>query len=107
MGDFVEAQGTQIRIDQIFIHNWDRQRRLFVKGRLISLNTASTDPVLGSGYHRLTLTPSGGFTIVGLPTISPVQLYILPIAADDGGIKLADESDATEFLWAERTLQWL
>jgi hypothetical protein len=107
MGDFIEAQGTQLHIDQIFIHNWDRQRRLFVKGRSISLNTASTDPVLGSGYHRLTLIPSGGFTIVGLPSISPVQLYILPIATDDGRIKLADESDATEFLWAERTLQWL
>jgi hypothetical protein len=77
IGDFIEAHGTKIRIDQIFVHNWDRQRRLFVKGRPISLNTASTDPVLGSGYHRLTLTPSDGFTIAGLPTTTSTS-YQLP-----------------------------
>lgn len=107
MSDFIEAHGTLLRIDQIFIHNWDRQRRLFVKGSLISLNPASTDPVLGSGYHRLTLASSGGITIIGLPAIRPVQRYVVPIAVDNGGIRLADKGDATEFLWAERTLQWL
>jgi hypothetical protein len=107
MGDFIEARGIRICIDQIFLHNWDRQRRLFVKGSPISFNPTSTDPVLGSGYHLLTLTASDGITIIGLPAIRPVQLYIVPIATDDSRIRLANKNDATEFLWAERTLQWL
>jgi hypothetical protein len=107
MGDFIEARGIRIRADQIFIHNWDRQRRLFVKGSRISLDPTSTDPVLGSGYCRLALTPSNGITIIGLPAIRPVQLYIVPITVDDGRVGLADRGDATEFLWAVRTLQWL
>jgi hypothetical protein len=52
--------------------------------------------------------PRQGITIIGLPTIRPVQLYIVPITTDDGRIRLADKDrdDVTKFLWAERTLLW-
>ena len=107
MGDFVEARSMQMRINQIFIHTFNRDRRLFIKGSLISPTTTSFDPVLGSGYHRLTLSPANTITIVGLPAIRARQLYIVPITEEeDGRIQLAKDN-ATEFLWAERTLQWL
>jgi hypothetical protein len=110
MGDFVQVRSNKIvRVDYICIHRYNRIGRLFIKATPInSVQSRVEDPVLGSGYWRLRLaTPLE--EIYGLPAILPRPLYIVPIASDSPDlISLADDcAAAMEFLWIERTLQWL
>jgi hypothetical protein len=117
MGDFIMERGQSneiVRIDHVLVHNWDGVRRVFVKGTHIMETSFSTshDPVLGSGYRRLHLlapaTPVDDSTVlIGLPAILPRQLYIIPIATTGEGLSVADVATAREFLWVERSLQWL
>ena len=129
IGDFMMERGRSnevVRIDQIMVHNWDRVRRLFVKGTRITAASLSVsqDPVLGSGYRRLRLpdssssTPASGdindsTVLIGLPAVLPRQLYIIPIAAtmstagEELELSVADVMSAQEFLWVERSLEWL
>jgi hypothetical protein len=116
MGDFVTEYGKGdeiVRIDHILVHNWDGVRRAFVKGTRITAASlsASQDPVLGSGYRRLRLpapsTMPDSTALIGLPAIHPRQLYIIPIAATGEGLNVTDVATAQEFLWVERSLQWL
>ena len=117
MGDFImerdRGNNEIVRICHILIHNWAGARRLFVKGVRITAEylSASEDSVLGSGYRRLRLPDSAAThesaVLIGLPAILPRQLYIVPIAAKGEGFEIANVENAQEFLWAERTLQWL
>jgi hypothetical protein len=102
-----------MRVDYICIHTYDRTGRLFIKATPIgSLQSAIENPILGSGYWRLRLAtpPEESIFLYGLPAILPRPLYIVPITTSNGSdlISLADDrTAATEFLWIERTLQWL
>ena len=113
MGDFVQVRSNQIvRIDYICVHRYDGIGRLFIKATPIdSLQSAAEDPVLGSGYRHLRLAtpPEDTILLYGLPAILPRPLYIVPISSDGPNlISLVDDpATAMEFLWIERTLQWL
>lgn len=100
-----------VRIDHICVHKYDGIGRLFIKATPIDLQSAAEDPVLGSGYWHLRLTtpPEDTILLYGLPAILPRQLYMVPIANNGPNlISLADDrATAMEFLWIERTLQWL
>src|SRR4029077_4286118 len=114
MGDFVQVRSNKmVRVDYICIHTYDRIGRLFIKATPIgNPQSAIEDPILGSRYWRLRLAtpPEESIFLYGLPAILPRPLYIVPIATSNGSdlISLADDrTAATEFLWIERTLQWL
>ena len=95
IGDFtIGKNGNEVvRIDHIFIHNWDGSRRLLcVKGTCLTAQSLQTsvDPVLGLGYRRLRLqhktsaSPAivnASTVLIGLPSIRPRQLYIIPVTA--------------------------
>jgi hypothetical protein len=100
-----------VRIDHIFIHNWDDQRRAFIRATKVSL-TPSYDEVLGCKI--LGLQPENMITI-GLPAIGAERLYIIPVAQDpvhlatDGRVaklKLGGP-ESHHFLWIDQSLQWL
>jgi len=124
IGDFMMERGRQdvIRVDHILVHHYEGKHYLFVRGtRLSQLTTAPNDSVLGGGYRRLRLSTSAAstWTFVGLPAILSRPLYIIPVAtgsstavipAITGADELSLHSNATQardFIWAERTLQWL
>src|SRR6202012_2979595 len=98
-------------IDHICVHRYEGVGRLFIKATPIdSQQPATEDPVLGSGYRRLRLAtpPEETILLYGLPAILPRLLYLVPIASDSPDlISLDDRAAAKEFLWIERTLQWL
>jgi hypothetical protein len=102
---------SAVRINNILVHTWDNVRRVFVKGTLIKAGSlsASVDPVLGLGYHRLRLpaATSSSTVLIGLPSILPRQLYMIPITAIGENLTLTDGANAQEFLWVERSLHWL
>jgi hypothetical protein len=113
MGDFVQVQSNQmVRIDYICVHKYEGVGRLFIKATPIdSQQPATEDPILGSGYWHLQLAtpPEETILLYGLPAILPRLLYLVPIASDGPDlISLVDDrTTAKEFLWIERTLQWL
>lgn len=113
MGDFIRqaSQGRIMRIDQIFVHSFDQQRRLFVKTTpLIVDASATSDPVLGPGFSRLCSTNDDtGMHIAGLPSVDSEHLYVVPINAHQGNVvELASvASHAQHFLWAQYTVAWL
>ncbi|KAN0069774.1 hypothetical protein V8E54_012080 [Elaphomyces granulatus] len=104
LGDYInvkqEAQPTQglqdiVRIDQIFIHKWDKEQRLFI-------------------IRRIPRQPEDAPFIIGLPMALPRKLYIVPIADDSDADRFAPHQmlklggpDDKELLWMERSLQWL
>jgi len=121
MGDFIiehRKADEIVPIDHILVHTWNGVRRFFVKGTRITASSLSVtnDSVLGPGYRRLRLQdqdqsapPTESTVFIGLPNILPRQLYIVPITATGAGedLKVTDMVSAREFLWAQRTLQWL
>jgi len=104
------AYGNEYNMPDIVI--FSNSRFLFIKATPIdSQQPATEDPILGSGYWHLQLAtpPEETILLYGLPAILPRLLYLVPIASDGPDlISLVDDrATAKEFLWIERTLQWL
>ena len=103
-----------VRIDQIFVHSYNDERRLFITASPVD-NTNAFDEILE--YPVLSIMPSSPDKpfIIGLPGIRPRSLYVVPVAVDTtepssgGGIQklTLSTNEETRLLWAERTLQWL
>jgi hypothetical protein len=119
IGDFVHVNRSRgdaqhiIRIDHIFIHNWDDQRRVFIRATEVDTTRApSFDPVLDCQVLRL--HPEKTATI-GLPAICTEQLYIIPVVKDPFHPSTNDRvaklqlggSDSVDLLWIEQSVQWL
>jgi hypothetical protein len=101
-----------VRIDHIFIHNWDNQRRVFIRATEVN-TTPSYDGILGC--QILGLQPEKTTTI-GLPAIGAERLYIIPVAEDPihpatangrvAKLKLGGP-ESRDLLWIDRSLEWL
>ena len=120
LGDYIkvkqQAQGLQdiVRIDQIFIHNWDKEKRLFIMATRIDIDD-SFDQLLEYRILRLVpRQPEDAPLIIGLPMVLPLKLYIVPIVDDSDADRSARHQmlklggpDDKKLLWMERSLQWL
>ena len=116
MLDFFKQSGsrddrTVLRIDQILVHRYQHQRRVFIKATRIN-HVLGNDHILGAGYCHLRIAPaSPGMYLVGLPSVATEHLYIVPIENTYTGVeapRLASiSSNAEDFLWAKYTLTWL
>jgi hypothetical protein len=120
LGDYIkvkqQAQPTQclqevVRIDQIFIHEWDKEQRLFTMATRTDISD-NFDQLLE--YRILRLVPEDAPFIIGLPLVLPRKLYIVPIVHDSDTDRSARHQmlklggpDDKELLWMERSLQWL
>lgn len=111
MGDFIQARTGVARIDQIYVHKFDGERRVFLKCTRITLSDLDhgiTDPVLGSGYVRLSIRLEDPTIIIGLPAIGARTFYIVPVNIEgEKGVLGMGSIDSTEYLWIQRSLQWL
>lgn len=112
IGDFVQYSSTIVRIDQIFVYTFGREQRLFVKAIRLQNSTSNeivNDKVLSRGFIRLSIVEETDILVIGLPSISADHLYVVPITVGSGSaVKLAKPVlEATEFIWAQYTVQWL
>ena len=110
MGDFIRRSSGDandiLRIDQILVHKYEGQRRLFVKATRVDRNLGD-DAVLGTGFCHLHVASTGSMHLVGLPSIATEHLYVVPIEGNQAPELAKVASDATEFLWAKYTVSWL
>jgi len=123
LGDYInvkqEAQPTQglqniVRIDQIFIHKWDKEQRLFIMATRIDISDSFDQLLEYRILRRIPRQPEDAPFIIGLPMVLPCKLYIVPIADDSDADRSARHQmlklggpDDKELLWMERSLQWL
>lgn len=123
LGDYVQVHridNVEIRrLDMLFMHKWDRANRLFVTTSIVTMGD-NDDAMLGSGYRlgKLTPSPLDQPLIVGLPAISSLQLYVVPVQPDVASktparlprhiprLKIG-ESNTMDVIWAPCSLLWL
>ena len=94
------------------IHEYEGQRRLFVKATRVDRNLGG-DAVLGIGFRHLRVASTGSMHLVGLSSVATEHLYFVCIETSGSGsgnqapelAKVA--SDTKEFLWAKYTVSWL
>jgi hypothetical protein len=96
-----------VRVEGIFLHHFDNARRIFVSVTKATMSDRY-DPILGSGYRRGSLRRQTEPHILGLPAIYARYPYVVMVEPDgaEDQLKLGGDN-ATEFIWAERTLVWL
>jgi hypothetical protein len=117
MGDFIRygANSTIARIDQVFVHELSRKRRIFMK--VTDVDTAITgrkDELLDVPILRI-LPPFGtAIRFVGLPAIHAEKLYIVPVkkprvqaGGRRSGLELGDSKSPGDLLHVPWTVQYL
>ena len=101
-----------VRLDQIFIHELVRERRLFARVTKVEPIPGQFDSILGLQLYRV--LPDSIF--VGLPRISAKHLYMLPVEDDGeaqvlGGnrmLRLAEKENAVHsMMLVDYTVHWL
>jgi hypothetical protein len=103
-----------VRIDQIFIHKWDKEQRLFIMATRIDISIASTSYLNiaffdASLANLKTLRSLSAFLWSSLASCTSCQSLTISDAdrsARHQMLKLGGPDDK-ELLWMERSLQWL
>ena len=95
-----------VRIDGIFAHEIRGIKRLFIKITEVH-PTVNRDPILDLPLYRLN-DSADEIKIVGLPSVCPKRLYIIPVTIDSRGVTgLASSTDAENFLFVDWPISFL
>jgi hypothetical protein len=113
MNDIIDCRARGIvRLDQIFVHELIRKRRLFARVTKLEPVAGQRDSILGfQMYHVLPDT-----MFIGLASISAKHLYMLPVEDEDKAqtlgeypmLRLAENENAVySMMLVDYTVHWL